>query len=432
MNESFTVERTDIKSLLSNYNLSIPAFQRKFVWNDDKKRDLIDSLNMSFPIGAITLFLNREKNSYLIVDGLQRINTIKAYLNNPCNIVPFKNYYERIKSDLELFSVELKLKESKIKKSVKLWYESLNTVEECSSFKFKDFSHLQTCLEDCGLATISRDLGAFQKFRSILLKPIDIEDENIGLITYKGDLDNLPELFSKINQKNVSLTGYEILHSLWYDYIIPKDYPGFDKFFNAFKRIANRSEGYIDLDDNFFDNFNMYMNISSLEEIIEDEINDDAVKNFFSLKCNFHVFKSETVFDIFSTIYSGTTNRINKSVVDIFKDLNNVPYNFILGLNNAIVDVANFLNNFLYDKNINAYSKYFYIYFFYYVFIKKYKCDIDNKICEKNCDISIDEEQMYKDIQSAIENRWFKDENRQLSFFVNKIIKLKLDSNSIQ
>ena len=56
MNENFTVERTDIKSLLSNYNLSIPSFQRKFVWNNEKKRDLIESLNMSFPIGAITLF----------------------------------------------------------------------------------------------------------------------------------------------------------------------------------------------------------------------------------------------------------------------------------------------------------------------------------------------------------------------------------------
>ena len=426
MNESFTVERTDIKSLLSNYNLSIPSFQRKFVWNNEKKRDLIESLNMSFPIGAITFFLNKEKNSFLIVDGLQRINTIKAYLNNPCEIIPFKNYFNGIQNDLDTFAGEHNLDTKKIKSSVKNWYESLNTSPDSSSFKFKDFSHLQRCIEEKGLVKISNDLGIFQSFRNILLKPIDIEDENIGLITYKGELDTLPDLFSKINQKNVSLTGYEILHSLWYDYTIPKDYPGFNVFFEAFKNIANRSDGYIKLDDNFFDNFNMYMNISSLEELIENN-SDEPMKNYFNSKCGFHVFKSETVFDIFSTIYSGTTNRINRSVDDIFKDVSNIPYDFILNLNNAIIDVATFLNSYLYNNSIDAYSKYFYIYMFYYVFIHKYSCDISNKICKKLDNDFLKENDMYEVIQNAMNNKWFKDENRQLAFFATKIKELSAD-----
>lgn len=423
MNESFAIERTDIKSLLSNYNLSIPPFQRKFVWNDDKKRDLIDSLNMSFPIGVITLFLNKDKNCYLIVDGLQRVNTIKAYLNNPCDIVPFKHYYERIKEELDVFAIKYNLKDAKVKKGVKQWYESLSTNSENSVFKYKDFSHLQKCVDNTGLNIISNDLGIFQEFRSILLKPIDIEEENIGLIIYKGSLDSLPELFSKINQKNVSLTGYEILHSLWYDYTIPKEYPGFEECFEAFKEIANESEGYIKLDDNFFDNFNMYMNVSSLEKIIEKRT-DEPIKKAFISKGGFQLFKSETVFDILSTICLKTTNRINESVENIFSEPNNVRYDFILKLNNAIVDVACFLNNFLYNNSIIAYSKYFYIYFFYYVFVKEYLFDLQNRTCEKYENAYLDETQMFQDIQFAIDSNWFRDENRQLSFFANKIKEL--------
>lgn len=419
MNESFTVERTDIKSLLSNYNLSIPPFQRKFVWNGDKKRELIDSLNRSFPIGAITLFLNKKDNCYLIVDGLQRINTIKAYLINPCSIVPFRQYFEKIKGKVLEFASKYDIKEAKIGKSIKKWYESLDTASNATSFKYKDFSHLQKCLEENKLNAISTNLALFQELRNILLEPIDIEGENIGLISYKGNLDDLPDLFSKINQKNISLTGYEILHSLWYNYTIPVD-AGFQKYFDAFKKLANKSEGYVELDDNYFDTFNMYMNISSLEEIILDET-DESIKAFLSSKGNFQVFKSETVFDIFSTICSKTTNLINKSVEQIFSRSDSIHYDYILALNEAIVSVSLYLNQFLKKQSIAPYSKYFYIYFFYYVFINKYYCDTQNSICRLNEEANLDEEQMLKDIVLAKKEKWFIDENRQLSFFAEKI-----------
>ena len=423
MNESFLVERTDIKSLLSNYVLSIPPFQRKFVWGAEKKRELIDSLNMSFPIGAITLYLHKEERCYLIVDGLQRINTIRAYLANPCQINPFKIYFQKIKDELAIFVAAHDFKMSLIKKAVRMWYESLETPAEISKFKYKDFSHLQHCIEENKLAKISGDLGLFQEFRTILLKPIDIEEENIGLITYMGDLNNLPDLFSKINQKNVSLTGYEILHSLWYKYTIPQEYPGFEKYIEAFKILANKSEGYVKLNDGYFDSFNIYMNISALEEIIEEEA-DDSTRKFFGSKSGFQVYKSETVFDIFSTICLKTTNRINDSVQSLFSSPGNVPYAFILALNNAIVEVSVFLNKFIERKSIDAYSKYFYIYFFYYIFINMYSFDMQNRQCIKKTGIVFDEERLHKDMKLATEKRWFKDEYRQLSFFTSKVKEL--------
>ena len=64
---------------------------------------------------------------------------------------------------------------------------------------------------------------------------------------------------------------------------------------------------------------------------------------------------------------------------------------------------------------------------FYYVFIHKYSCDISNKICKKLDNDFLKENDMYEVIQNAMNNKWFKDENRQLAFFATKIKELSAD-----
>lgn len=422
MSENFTVERTTIKALFENYSLSIPAFQRKFVWSNDKKQDLIESLNKSFPIGVITLFLNKDNDHYLIVDGLQRVNTIKTYLSDPSTIIPFAQFYDGVKDKLTDLSDQNGLKISSVKKAVKKWYGNLETVEG-RDYMYKDFANLQKCLQDFELSAVTSDFSLFQSFRDILLQPINIEDEMIGIIKYKGDSDELPELFTKINQKTVSLTGYEILHSLWYDYTIPlSTFPQFKPYADAFKKLLDKSEGYVKLDENSYDVFNMYMNISSLEQLIEEQTNPD-VKEYID-KLAFHVLKSETVFDAFSTICEKTTNRINKSVTKIFENSSGVDYSYILSLNEAIISTALRLNELLFRAGIEPYSKYFYIYFFYYVFSKTYCCDPEEMVCNKRANPVFDEGEMLSRVHEAKSDGWFKDAKRQLAFFKNKISEL--------
>ena len=75
----FALDQTTIKKLLTIFKLIIPDFQRNFVWKKSKKEQLLSSLFRGFPIGAITLY--KDKNGYYIIDGLQRINTLKQYLS---------------------------------------------------------------------------------------------------------------------------------------------------------------------------------------------------------------------------------------------------------------------------------------------------------------------------------------------------------------
>jgi uncharacterized protein with ParB-like and HNH nuclease domain len=37
-------------------NLQVPAFQRAFVWNNEKKLELFDSIKKGFPIGSLLLW----------------------------------------------------------------------------------------------------------------------------------------------------------------------------------------------------------------------------------------------------------------------------------------------------------------------------------------------------------------------------------------
>ncbi|MDE7047059.1 MAG: DUF262 domain-containing protein, partial [Lachnospiraceae bacterium] len=60
--KEFILDQTTIKKLLTIYKLKIPDFQRSFVWKQAKKQQLLDSLFRGFPIGAITLYEDKNAN----------------------------------------------------------------------------------------------------------------------------------------------------------------------------------------------------------------------------------------------------------------------------------------------------------------------------------------------------------------------------------
>jgi Protein of unknown function DUF262 len=60
--------------------LEVP-FQRKFVWKTDRASQLIESIIMSVPIPPL-YFSEEENGRWLIVDGLQRLHSLKSYFDN--------------------------------------------------------------------------------------------------------------------------------------------------------------------------------------------------------------------------------------------------------------------------------------------------------------------------------------------------------------
>ena len=60
-------------------------YQRKLVWTEDEKKNLIDSILKGYPIPLILFaeFVGSDgKACYEILDGLQRLNAIVGFIGN--------------------------------------------------------------------------------------------------------------------------------------------------------------------------------------------------------------------------------------------------------------------------------------------------------------------------------------------------------------
>ena len=80
----------DLSDALSNKHMdkkriAVPMFQRGTRWKRNQEIDLIDSLKKGFPVGTMLFYeiIENSQSVYLLVDGLQRGNTIRKYITKP-------------------------------------------------------------------------------------------------------------------------------------------------------------------------------------------------------------------------------------------------------------------------------------------------------------------------------------------------------------
>lgn len=68
-----------------NKRIVVPMFQRGKRWKKDQEEKFIDSLIKGYPVGTMLFYETYEDNkrTYILVDGLQRGNSIKKYMTNP-------------------------------------------------------------------------------------------------------------------------------------------------------------------------------------------------------------------------------------------------------------------------------------------------------------------------------------------------------------
>src|SRR5713226_8160985 len=77
----FTVTVEEAIELVATGVWDVPDFQREFVWKPSQVCDLADSLWCSYPIGALLLWFNSQRDADcagggLIADGLHRLTSL--------------------------------------------------------------------------------------------------------------------------------------------------------------------------------------------------------------------------------------------------------------------------------------------------------------------------------------------------------------------
>ena len=429
----FVLDQTSIKKLLTIYKLTIPDFQRNFVWKQAKKQQLLESLFRGFPIGAITLY--EDDGTYYIIDGLQRINTLNQYLSCPSAVISFGKFWDRIEESIKEFLTKnsILVKISFLKKSIKVWYESLKNL-----YEFEKVSVLYKILlsEKKTEMQVFDDLNLVEDLLDILRREIEIVHDDIALIIYRGDKNDLPDLFKNINTGSVALSQYEILQSVWNSYILDKDilketYLAFDRELELI-----RSEYEIDAvrEQGIFD---IFKNIVGLNHLICCNEQCDKIFKFSGFKklsnplivgknIKKYYANDSISFELYSTILCNSPNQIVKAIDMIFndrKDMNQVSF-FINKLNQVILEAICIA---IEEVEASSYeiieSKYHSLYVLAGIIISRYDIDIKNL----SIDATVVDEEIFQyclNLQEHLENNWFVDENRQVGFFNIRIDEL--------
>lgn len=430
-NKVFTLDQTTIKKLLTIFKLVIPDFQRNFVWKKSKKEQLLSSLFRGFPIGAITLY--EDTNGYYIIDGLQRINTLNQYLSRPETIISFDKFYKKVEPDILDFleSKDLNVASRSLKTCIKQWYGSLDSL-----YEFEKVSVLYTVLKN-GSARIAgefQNLELVEELLGILKARIEIVYDDIALIIYRGSKDDLPELFKNINTGSVALSQYEILQSVWRDYLLDRSLvqETYDAFGRELALIQDDYEISAVKEAGIFD---IFKNIIGLNHLLCCKEECDIIFKFSGFKripdpprfgeIVKYYDNDSAAFEIYSVILTNAPNKIVKAVDSVYRnqDIEKISI-FINQLNKIIIRAVELSIEEIKRQEIDLIeSKYHALYILAGIIFSEYDIDVDNLAVRR----TRRDGQIYRtcvDIRRHKKDKWFVDENRQVGFLNIKLEEL--------
>ena len=74
----------DLETLFGRWTrgeIVIPEWQRGFVWKPTQASKLIESFLMGLPVPGIYVFVEREDERQLVIDGQQRLRSVFGFMN---------------------------------------------------------------------------------------------------------------------------------------------------------------------------------------------------------------------------------------------------------------------------------------------------------------------------------------------------------------
>lgn len=203
--------------------ISIPIFQRDFVWKTNQMVELFDSISKGFPVGSL-LFWKPENeyktfdeigiykvpnptDNYYVLDGFQRINTLFGVLTNPSK-------YNKKEKDLKEFLIYYNLSKMEFaslrsKKDKSDFYVPLYRLID--TFEYLDIlEEIRKTVEDKTQQTHLIQMA--KEFNKIFL------DYHIPFVEIKGgDISSAVQIFSRINSTGQKITEDFMLSALSYN-----------------------------------------------------------------------------------------------------------------------------------------------------------------------------------------------------------------------
>lgn len=199
-----------------NKRIVVPMFQRGKRWDGDKEQMFIDSLKKGYPVGTMLFYEKMEngQQTYILVDGLQRSNCIRKYINNPTEFINTGSIPEEEYGEV---MIAMGLSPNDDKSKVK---EKLSAfIKEQKGFKDIQYFNVAKEIAECYNADFSKIGDVINVIDKIFKERRELYEQIassiIPVLVYSGDENNLPEIFDRINSQGEPLDPYEIFAASW-------------------------------------------------------------------------------------------------------------------------------------------------------------------------------------------------------------------------
>lgn len=169
-----------IEEMIDNGDIDFtPDFQRNFVWNSIQKSKLIESLLLRIPL-PIFYFAEDREGRLTIVDGLQRLTTIKEFMNNEFSLNHLEYLGEGVKG--RYYKSDPDKKKEGIDAKYYRWFNmsqfAVNVIDPSSPYKVKydifrrintggkplNNQEIRNCLSSRKLRKLLMDMSALEEF----------------------------------------------------------------------------------------------------------------------------------------------------------------------------------------------------------------------------------------------------------------------------
>lgn len=177
-------------------------------------------MKKGFPIGTL-LFAKSVQNSqevFTLIDGLQRSNAVKNYIQNPTSFFGDLDIDEQIIEKINSILEQGGNQELILKTIEECLIKFINTSKDITEIQYVDFALLLSkefpILNDqTKLFKVAEAIKPFIKRYKDDFS--DVCNAKIPVIIYSGEEKYLPDIFARINNQGTALTKYQIYAASW-------------------------------------------------------------------------------------------------------------------------------------------------------------------------------------------------------------------------
>lgn len=343
MQVKYDYQKFTLDDILKEKKFIVPAFQRNVVWNEKKRKEFIQTLRAGNPFGSI-LVHHQNENKYILIDGLQRVSTIKDFCLNPYKYFTYMDINEELV--LELIRIDFENKNIFYSKNDPVVTKNCEEIQKfifneiCEKKEWNDIFY--DYIEHFGVENTREISRIFNQISNIFEEQMDIKSLVVPTIIYNGPTSELAEIFYHLNTGGVNLSKYETLSASWGNekFIIPDD-EIINKIYEKYENLKKESEleVNISIDELKSNGITIFEYCYAISEILRGK------ENKYDLILGKNKKSTDPVgFEILSLICGLKVNKA-EGLYDKLKQCD--KNKFFIDLKNAIVSTLNVINEVL-------------------------------------------------------------------------------------